>query len=42
MLPKIRIATKKALNKSCLELNFVQESPQAHTSICRGSGAMGL
>ncbi len=27
-LPKIRITSKKASNKSCLKLNFVQKSPK--------------
>ncbi len=31
--PKIRIASKKALNKSCSKLNFIQESPRAQMSI---------
>ncbi len=35
MLPKIRITSKKASNKSCSELNFMQKSPRAHTSISR-------
>ncbi len=33
MLPKIRIASKKASNKSGSALNFVQKSPRGHTSI---------
>ncbi len=33
---------KKASNKSCSKLNFVQKSPRAHLSICRGCGAMVL
>ncbi len=33
---------KKASNKSCSKLNFVQKSPRAHLSICRGSGPTGL
>ncbi len=33
MLPKIHITSKKALSKSCLELNFIQKSPQVHMSI---------
>ncbi len=41
-LPKIRITSKKALNKSCSKLNFVQESPRAHMSIFPWSGARGL
>ncbi len=41
-LPKIRIASKKASNKSCSELNFVQKSPQAHLAIFLQSGARGL
>ncbi len=42
-LPKIRIPSKKASNKSCLELNFVQKSPRAHMSIPPPpSGAMEL
>ncbi len=31
--PKIRIASKKALNKNCSKLNFVQKRPRAHISI---------
>ncbi len=31
--PKIRITSKKVLNKSCSKLNFVQKNPQAHLSI---------
>ncbi len=30
MLPEVRITRKKDSNKSCLELNLVQESPRAH------------
>ncbi len=30
---KIHISSKKALNKSCLKLNFVQKIPGAHMSI---------
>ncbi len=41
-LPKIRITSKKASKKSCLELNFVQKSPQAHISIFPQSGARWL
>ncbi len=33
MMPKIRGTLKKSLNKSCSELNFVQNSPRAHMSI---------
>ncbi len=33
--------TKKALNKSCSELNFVQKSLQEHMSISPQSGARG-
>ncbi len=29
---KIRITSKKALNKSCSKLNFVQKIPRAHVS----------
>ncbi len=32
-LPKIRMISKKASNKSGLELNFLQRSLQAHMSI---------
>ncbi len=32
MLPITRMISKKAKNKSCLELNFVQKSPRAHLS----------
>ncbi len=42
MLPKIRIVSKKASNKSCSELNFIQESPRAHKSISPWSGAREL
>ncbi len=42
MLPKIRIASKKASNKSCLELNFIQKSPRAPLSILSRSGARRL
>ncbi len=31
--PKIHVASKKALNKSCLKLNFVRKSRRAHMSI---------
>ncbi len=41
-LPKIRITSKKASNKSCLKLNFIQKSPGAHMSISPWSGARGL
>ncbi len=40
-LLKIRIS-KKASNKSCLELNFVQKSSWAHISISPRSGDRGL
>ncbi len=30
MLPKIRVTSKKASNKSCSEFNFVQKIPRAH------------
>ncbi len=36
MLPKIRIKSKKASNKSCLELNFVPKSLRANMSISPG------
>ncbi len=39
---KIRITSKKASNKSCLNLNFIQKSLQTHMSIYLGSGARGL
>ncbi len=42
MKPKIRIKSKKASNKSCLELNFIQESLPAQTSISPQCGASGL
>ncbi len=41
MLPKIRAISKRAPNKSSLELNFVQNSPQAHMAISPRSGARG-
>ncbi len=41
MLPKIRIASKNALNKSCVELNFVQKSARATLSTSTQSGAGG-
>ncbi len=33
MLPKIRITSKNASNKSCSELTFIEKSPRAHMSI---------
>ncbi len=39
---KNRHRIKKASNKSCLSLNFVQKSPGAHISISPQSGARGL
>ncbi len=33
---------KKASDKSCLELDFVQKSPRAHKSISPMSGAGGI
>ncbi len=39
---EIRILLKKASNKSCSELNFIQKSPRAHMSISPQSGARGL
>ncbi len=39
MLPKIRITSEKASNKSCSEFNFVQKSPRTHMSISHHSGA---
>ncbi len=42
MLPKIRITSKKASNKNCLELNFVQKSPQVQMYISSWSGAREL
>ncbi len=42
MAPKIRIISKKASNKSCSELNFIQKSLQAHTSISPQGGAREL
>ncbi len=40
MLQKIRIASKTALNKNCseLNLNFLQKTQSAHTSISSWSG----
>ncbi len=40
--PKIRIGSKKASNKTCLKLNFVQKNLRAHMSIFPRSGARGL
>ncbi len=42
MLRKIPIIWKKALSKSCLELNSLQKSRGAHISISLQSGARGL
>ncbi len=42
MQPKVRISRKKASNKSCLELNFIQKNTRAHMYISPGSGARGL
>ncbi len=39
---KKHIASKKASNKSCSELNFIQKSPRAHMLISHMSGAAGL
>ncbi len=39
---EIRVASKKALNKSCSKLNFAQKSPQANMSISSWSEARGL
>ncbi len=33
MQPKICVASKKALNKSCQKLNFAQKSSLAHMSV---------
>ncbi len=41
-LPKIRIASKKALNKSCSKLNFIPKCPRTHMSIFPQSGARWL
>ncbi len=41
MLPKILITSKKASNKSCLELNFIQKNQRAHISVSPQSGARG-
>ncbi len=41
-LPKIRITSKNALNKSCSQLNFVQESQWACMYISPRSGARSL
>ncbi len=41
-LLKIRIKSKKASNKSCLKLNFVQKCPPAHISTPPKSGARWL
>ncbi len=41
-LSRIRIVSKKASNKSCSELNFVQKSTLGHMSISLKSGARGL
>ncbi len=40
--PKICVASKKALNKSCSKLNFVQKSLQGHKSIFPRSKGRGL
>ncbi len=42
MMPKIYMILKKAFNKSCLELNFIQKSPGAHLSISHRRGGRGL
>ncbi len=42
MLPKIHVASKKALNKSHSKLNFVQKSPRMHNSIFPGMELEGL
>ncbi len=39
---KITHYMKKASNKSCSELNFIQKSPGLHMSISPTSGAIGL
>ncbi len=39
---KITDNNKKASNKSCSELNFLQKSYQAHVSISLRSGIRGL
>ncbi len=41
-LPKVRIISKNASNKSCLELNFVQKTLQVHMFISHRSGARSL
>ncbi len=41
MPPKIRISSKKALNKSCSKLNFIQKSSRVHMSIAPRSRARG-
>ncbi len=41
ILPKIRVASKKVLNKSYSKLNFIQKSPRTHISISPQSGARG-
>ncbi len=41
MLLKIPIILKNVLNKSCCELNFLQEPQWTHISISPGSGAKG-
>ncbi len=40
-MPKIRIPSRKASNKSCSELNFEQKSQRAHMSISPQSEVRG-
>ncbi len=40
-LPKRSLISKKASNKSCLELNSIQKNPWAHMSISPRSGVGG-
>ncbi len=42
VMPKIRNTSKKASNRSCSELNFIQKSFRAHMSISPRSGAWGF
>ncbi len=41
VLPIIRITSKKGSNESCLELNFIQKSPQACLSAHEWSWGTG-
>ncbi len=41
-LPRIRITSRKASNKNCLELNFVQKSQWDHMSVSHRGGTRGF